>query len=343
MADSEGKTKMKNKKSGLKLLNFKLFILLLNISFFGIFFLLPKGPLLAQIDVQNLIALTNQKRLTNYLPPLEVNDKLGQAAENKCRDMIAKNYFNHTDPNGKRFWEWIKEADYNYIYAGENLAMDFSDDKDVIAAWLASPTHRANILSPKFTQIGIAIKEGLINGDSTILIAQEFGTLVEKNNVFASEKISENSMIQPATADTFILPSMASYQAVDLFIKPINQSAVNSAELDQKKSTDETNYLNLKVVLNVNQNSPLIIDKNYQETLLAASSYYYKNKKDVLGENSFETSLVFNTPSYPAKNFLNQFFYLLMILIGLIIINLLSLATTIHLKNKSSKIPATTL
>jgi hypothetical protein len=66
-------------------------------------------------------------------------------------------------------------VNYNYTYAGENLAMNFSEAEDALSAWLASPTHRDNILSQNYEDIGVAVVVGEINGTETTLVVQLFG------------------------------------------------------------------------------------------------------------------------------------------------------------------------
>jgi hypothetical protein len=109
------------------------------------------------------------------LPPLQVSPLLAKVAQEKVNDMVVKNYFAHTSPAGLSPWYWFENVGYNFTYAGENLAVDFSDSQDVTSAWLNSPEHRANILNVDFTQIGIAIATGTFGGNPAIYVAEEFG------------------------------------------------------------------------------------------------------------------------------------------------------------------------
>ncbi len=61
-------------------------------------------------------------------------------------------------------------------YAGENLARDFSNASDAINAWMNSPTHKENILNPKYREIGVGVVEGDLAGSDTTIIVQFFGT-----------------------------------------------------------------------------------------------------------------------------------------------------------------------
>jgi len=124
----------------------------------------------------DLVILTNENRDDAGLETLTVNPLLQQAAQAKALDMAAKGYFSHTTPEGKRFTEWLSEAGYDYLYAGENLAVKFNQSKSVTDAWMRSPKHRANLLSPNFTEIGIGLAEGTYKGNKTTFVVQMFGS-----------------------------------------------------------------------------------------------------------------------------------------------------------------------
>jgi len=123
-----------------------------------------------------VIALTNVERSTAGDSQLTENPALALAAQNKANDMAAKGYFSHTGPDGKEPWVWIKQAGYSYQYAGENLAVRFDESADVVRAWMASPTHRANIVKPVYTEIGIGTANGMYEGSPATFVVQYFGT-----------------------------------------------------------------------------------------------------------------------------------------------------------------------
>ncbi len=89
--------------------------------------------------------------------------------------MFQHDYWAHFAPDGTSPWQFIKAAGYDYSYAGENLARGFTTSVDAMNAWMKSPTHKANILSPLYKDVGFAVKEGKLQGEDTILIVQEFG------------------------------------------------------------------------------------------------------------------------------------------------------------------------
>lgn len=118
---------------------------------------------------------TNEARAEEGRAPLSRNSLLDEAARLKAEDMAAKEYFAHWSPEGTSPWHWFNEAGYAYASAGENLAVHFTDSGEVVDAWLDSPTHRANIMNGKFTEIGIGTAEGQYEGYDTVFVVQMFG------------------------------------------------------------------------------------------------------------------------------------------------------------------------
>ncbi len=130
----------------------------------------------SDVDVIKLIELTNQERQKQGLSTLSENEALNKAASLKAQNMFSENYWAHFAPSGKSPWDFILGSGYKFTYAGENLAKNFYNSEDVVAAWMQSPTHRDNLLSPKYHDIGIAVVEGVLNGQKTTLVVQEFGS-----------------------------------------------------------------------------------------------------------------------------------------------------------------------
>ena len=164
-------------------------------------FFVPTLNYVNMIDSGNMAAVlpavlstfTNEERETQKLPTLAINPLLTKAAELKASDMASKGYFAHTSPEGKTPWYWIDQVGYNYQYAGENLAINFTDSKDVTNAWMASPTHRANILKGKYTEIGTGIATGIYQGNQTIFVAQIYASPA-KPVIVPTKKITQSSI-----------------------------------------------------------------------------------------------------------------------------------------------------
>lgn len=131
---------------------------------------------LAAVVPGEVIALTNSERHSYQMGDLRENPLLGAAAQAKADDMAAKGYFSHLGPDGAQPWVWIEGAGYMYQYAGENLAARFIDSQDVVSAWMASPSHRENVLKPTYTEIGVGVAQGMYQGQSTTFVVQYFAT-----------------------------------------------------------------------------------------------------------------------------------------------------------------------
>lgn len=110
---------------------------------------------------------------------LRENPLLVKAAELKAKDMAARGYFSHEGPNGETPWSWLDKVGYAYVYAGENLAVNFFDSADVHRAWMNSPAHRENLLDKRFTEIGVGMAPGKFEGRDSIYVVEFFGSTVD--------------------------------------------------------------------------------------------------------------------------------------------------------------------
>lgn len=151
------------------LIGVKIFILLI------LFLTYPNPAQFSTITTNRIIELTNKERTNMGLSTLQHNETLDLAAQKKAADMLQNNYFAHNSPSGINPWYWFNEVGYNYTYAGENLAMNFVEAEDAVHAWMASPSHRDNILSVNYADIGIAVVVGKLDGQETTLVVQLFG------------------------------------------------------------------------------------------------------------------------------------------------------------------------
>lgn len=139
-------------------------------------YVVSNNTYLASVQSAFLIDLANEDRKDAGVEELLINEKLTHAAQMKADDMAEKGYFAHVSPEGLTPWYWIGEAGYEYLYAGENLAVNFYDSEEVEDAWMNSPTHKANILSKNFKEIGIATAKGSYKGENSVFVVQMFGT-----------------------------------------------------------------------------------------------------------------------------------------------------------------------
>ena len=156
---------------------FLLIIIVVQLGFLAqVFLVFDKTKFLASVLPGVLTTLTNKEREEINLPALTPNELLNRAAQMKAEDMASRGYFAHTSPDGKSPWYWLGEVGYSYQSAGENLAVNFFESKDVSDAWMDSPTHKANIVKPNYTEIGIGVANGVYEGRHTVFVAQFFGT-----------------------------------------------------------------------------------------------------------------------------------------------------------------------
>ena len=180
----------------------------------GLNFLSKLGPSIlgyaSNISPSEVVRLTNEKRATAGLSALSLNQELSAAAYTKGQDMIARDYWAHIAPDGTEPWKFFKDFGYKYRYAGENLARDFSDASSAVNAWMNSPTHKENMLNPKYKEIGIGVVEGDLAGVDTTIIVQFFGaTYADKATQPLAGVTTELPKTQLATTQPTIAPTVA--------------------------------------------------------------------------------------------------------------------------------------
>jgi uncharacterized protein YkwD len=131
----------------------------------------------ATLTDSGVISWTHINRQENgNLAPLSENPILDKEAAAKLADMFKQQYFEHVNPQGHGPDYLAGVYGYAYISIGENLALgNFKNDQDLLTAWMNSPGHRANILNTRYTQIGVAVGQGIYQGQKTCLAVQEFG------------------------------------------------------------------------------------------------------------------------------------------------------------------------
>jgi hypothetical protein len=128
----------------------------------------------SEITISKVLTQTNNQRHKLGLSTLVYNEELSKSATLKAQDMFANNYWAHTSPTGKSPWDFFNLSGYEFSVAGENLAKDFYDTESMTNAWMNSPTHRANIVNPKYKEIGLAVVDGILGGVKTTLVVQHF-------------------------------------------------------------------------------------------------------------------------------------------------------------------------
>lgn len=148
--------------------------------------------LATDINITDLESGVNRQRIENGLTPFKMNNLLNKAAAEKANDMFVKGYWAHFAPDGKTPWFFIDQVGYQYKYAGENLARDFALSNQVVTAWMKSETHKKNILDAKFSEMGLAVVNGNLNGEPTTLVVQMFGTQAKNIPQISAVNSSQN-------------------------------------------------------------------------------------------------------------------------------------------------------
>lgn len=160
----------------------------------------------SDIKVSELLKKTNEYRVKNGKKELVLNEKLSRAALEKAKFMFQKNFWAHTSPDGTEPWYFVLNQGYDYSYAGENLARNFNSSSEVVNAWINSSSHRENLISDNYDEIGFGVVNGVLDGYETTLVVQFFGrprnmsavaTLEDQEKYILSlnEKSGENKIL----------------------------------------------------------------------------------------------------------------------------------------------------
>ena len=103
--------------------------------------------------VKEIVSLVNAERAKEGLSPVTLDTKVSAAAQVRAKE--CEQSFSHTRPNGSSFATALKEQNVSYRSAGENIAWGQRSPQEVVTAWMNSAGHRANIMNPNFTTIGV--------------------------------------------------------------------------------------------------------------------------------------------------------------------------------------------
>ncbi|RUT35620.1 serine protease [Paenibacillus zeisoli] len=107
-----------------------------------------------------VVALVNQERAKAGVKPLAADKALAAMTLDKAKDMYSKGYFDHNSPTYGSPFDMMSAYGIHYTYAGENIAKGQQNPAEVMKAWMNSPGHKQNILSPNYTKIGVAYYNG---------------------------------------------------------------------------------------------------------------------------------------------------------------------------------------
>lgn len=150
--------------------------------------LMPAAGNLEVVE-QATVCLVNQERARNNELPLQFDAKLAQAASGHSAEMVSEDYFAHIAPDGETPLQRIQATGYipnsqvGYTL-GENIAwgtLYLATPKAIVAAWIASPEHLANILNGAYTETAVGVAPAappaLAEGQAGAVYTQEFGVI----------------------------------------------------------------------------------------------------------------------------------------------------------------------
>jgi len=247
-----------------------LIIMLFQVVFVAHTAMVKNSDFLAAVLPTVLVSMTNADRVGAGVSELQSDALLAKAAQAKADDMASKGYFAHRDPDGRDPWYWFDKVGYVYSYAGENLAIDFSESVEVEEAWMNSPAHKANIMKGKFTKVGIGVSKGMYKGKETTFVVQFFA--------------------KPAA----IVPAPVIVKEPELAEKPIKvviiEPIIESTELEEEVLVSE-----LSVVTQVAkqerqiQDEPVVLGVAFEPILEEAdATVVFVNTDSVIGLEKFD-------------------------------------------------------
>lgn len=128
------------------------------------------NPAVCARDENKMLQMANQERLKVGLGPVVNDDQLKAVGRSHSRDMLVRGYFSHNTPEGLDPFDRMEKAGITYQVAGENLA--FAPTTEIAMSGLMnSPGHKANILKPDFTKLGVGCMDA---GPRGKMFSQEF-------------------------------------------------------------------------------------------------------------------------------------------------------------------------
>ena len=236
--------------------------------------------------IEQVVELTNIERAKAGLSPLELNNRLLNAAQDHSNDMAQDDFFSHTGADGSSIGDRVRASGYQYSTTGENIAAGQTTPAQVVEGWMNSPGHRANILNPNYTEIGVGY-EYLQNDTGSVNYnhywTQVFGTPLNNNSAGSTptptpkptptqpepveievEAVEEVSKPTPTPSQPE--PVEIEVEAVEKVSNPKTEEISdplieNTTDNGQSKSIDDIN--NNNDVFNSNNSAPSEISYSY--------------------------------------------------------------------------------
>lgn len=147
----------------------------------------PQENITPQVEItaRNLITEINKKRIEAGVRNLSENDSLNRASNQKTNEFFANNHWD-ANSNNKNTWNFITEAGYSYDTASLLLGKGYTSTTDVINGWMNSD-NRKELLNSGYTDLGLSIRDGTIQGENTKIIVLFLANKAVKRNVLSLE------------------------------------------------------------------------------------------------------------------------------------------------------------
>ncbi len=311
-----------------------------------LYFIFPYQAEMSELLTNQVLELTNHDRQLNGLPPLNLNEILTFSAQAKANDMAKKGYFSHTAPDGKKPWDFIDRNKYAYIFVGENLAMNFTSAQTVHSALMNSPGHRHNILNKRYSDVGLAVAKGVINGKPTDILVELFAVRATPKTAVAvkkpevtTEKITESptipvKVLAATNSESSVLDSSIKNPTIQNkeVVKTSASKQVNRVEL-QKKLTNKTE----KQTLTQNKSMPVINHPGDQVFLRKTPEKDHTLTKPIFAPLNTESLIVYpqdkNSVRAASVARISNFIFLMMFVL-LFVALLLKIFVRIHIQHR---------
>jgi hypothetical protein len=277
-----------------------------------------------------LTVMTNSDRESLGIPPLKTNALLTKAAQLKADDMAAKGYFAHQDPQGKSPWHWFEQVGYEYSYAGENLAVDFSESGAVENAWMNSPLHRANIIKSNFTNVGIGVARGMYQGRETVFVVQFFATPMPTVTTIATEPLTDlkPELESVATPTPTKIATQAAATLKSEYIEPIQDLAISTYDT---YDTDTYIYTDTDIYNTDADAQVLGVQTQAVEPVVESAQ---QDTYDKMMDSVAEGTSIINTKVERASVAPSLWYMPLLIALFAIMLTVLSIAMFVHVGNR---------
>jgi uncharacterized protein YkwD len=240
-----------------------------------------------------VLRLVAETRAANGLEVLSGADKLYSSSQNKSEDMVENSYFSHVSPESRDLKYFLDQVNYSYRYAGENLAMGFSDAKSVVSAWIKSPLHYQNIMDGDFSETGMGIASGDYKGKETVFIAQHFGAPISQVTKAPEEQVAKET--ERVVAEKPVKDEVLGEKVETEIIAKKEPAVISEVKKEEAKqflfNKEESSVFWKYDGKNTTLNIKAYIEGDFKEARVYVGDYAIKLKADEDEENLYAGSL----------------------------------------------------